>query len=163
MLPITAYIESYKNRFKRLQSKTTTLTFIISIANAVGLAYIGAWTISIQCWVYLGTFASLDPLLFEISIHFPNIFLAIICVTILDKITHGMLIVNQIGQKLVFSGIQKFDLWWWRKFRTQGPLSRGIFRAQQNMQSLSVYRRRQIILAGAAVCGVWYLYKLGMI
>ena len=153
------------DKFRRLKSKTngSNSILVISIANAIGIAYMCAWTISIQCWVYFGTFESLDPLAFELSIHFPNIFFAIICLTILDKITHGMLIINQIGQKLVFSAIQKFDLWWWRKFRTQGPLSRGIFRAQQNMQSLSVYRRRQIILAGAAVCGVWYLHKLGMI
>ena len=74
-----------------------------------------------------------------------------------------MLIINNIGQRIVFHYIQKFDLWWWRKYGVQGPLSRGLFRTQENFQNLSVYRRRQVILVGAAIVSVWSLYRLEMI
>ena len=155
----------YKNKFLKLQSKTngSKLVFTIAIANAFGGAFTASWFLSYHSWMYLGTFEKLHPVLFEVSIHFPNIYLMIICLTCLDKITHGMLIINNIGQRIVFHYIQKFDLWWWRKYGVQGPLSRGLFRTQENFQNLSVYRRRQVILVGAAIVSVWSLYRLEMI
>ena len=158
-------VKHFKNKFTKLQSKTngSKLVFAIAIANAFGVAFTTAWVLSYHSWMYLGTFEKLHPALFEVSIHFPNIYLMIICLTCLDKITHGMLIINNIGQRIVFHYIQKFDLWYWRKYNVQGPLSRGLFRAQENFQNLSVYRRRQVILVGAAIVSVWSLYRLEMI
>ena len=155
----------YKNKFLKLQSKTngSKLVFAIAIANAFGVAFTASWFLAYHSWMYLGTFENLHPALFEASVHLPNIYLAAICLICLDKITHGMLIINQIGQRFVFDLIQKFDLWYWRKYNVQGPLSRGLFNAQQNMQGLSVYRRRQVILVGGAIVSVWSLYRLGMI
>ena len=111
----------------------------------------------------LGSLEELHPFVFEISIHLPNIFLSVICLTVLDKITHGMLIVNQFAQKLVFKGIQKFDLYYWRKFRRQGPITNLLFRIQQNFQNMPIHKRRQVILGGAAVVAVWYCFEMGLI
>ena len=87
-------VEYFKNKFTKLQSKAngSKLIFAIAIANAFGVAYTASWFLSYHSWIYLGTFEKLHPALFEASIHFPNIYLMIICLTCLDKITHGMLL-----------------------------------------------------------------------
>lgn len=158
-------LKYYKNKFLKLQSKTngSKLVFTIAIANAFGVAFISAWVLSYHSWMYLGTFENLHPALFEASVHLPNIYLVAICLICLDKITHGMLIINNTGQRIIFHFIQKFDLWYWRKYNVQGPLSRGLFRAQQNIQGLSVYRRRQLILIGGIIVSIWSLHRWGMI
>ena len=161
---IIDYFYNYKKRFQVLRTKTSSnLTFWICIINSVGFAYMVSWWCSYYSWVALGSLETLHPLVFEISIHLPNIFLSVICLTVLDKITHGMLIVNQFAQKLVFKGIQKFDLYYWRKFRRQGPITNTLFRIQQNFQNMPIHKRRQVILGGAAVVAVWYCFEMGLI
>tara|TARA_Y100001936_G_scaffold195666_1_gene195959 strand:+ start:3225 stop:3713 length:489 start_codon:yes stop_codon:yes gene_type:complete len=156
------YLIHYKGKFEKLRKNAyaSNLTFGIAIINAIGISYMISWWASYYSWISLSYLEQVHPLLYEVSIHFPTIYLAIICLTILDRITHGMLLLNQIGQKLVFKGIQSFDLWWFRRYRTQGPLSQGLFRMQQNIHGLSVYRRRQLILGGAMVVAIWYCLKL---
>ena len=161
---IIDYFYNYKRRFQVLRTKTgSNLTFWICIINSVGFAYMISWWCSYYSWVALGSLEELHPLVFEISIHLPNIFLSVICLTVLDKITHGMLIVNQYAQKLVFKGIQKFDLYYWRKFRRQGPITNLLFRIQQSFQNMPMHKRRQVILGGAAVVAVWYCFEMGLI
>ena len=161
---IIDYFYNYKKRFQALRTKTgSNLTFWICIINSVGFAYMVSWWCSYYSWMALGSLQELHPLVFEISIHLPNIFLSVICLTVLDKITHGMLVVNQFAQKIVFKGIQKFDLYYWRKFRKQGPITSMLFRIQQNFQSMPIHRRRQVILGGAAVVAVWYCFELGLL
>jgi len=161
---IIDYFRNYKKKFQGIRKKTSSnLTFWICIINSVGVAYMVSWWCSYYSWMALGSLQELHPLVFEISIHLPNIFLSVICLTVLDKITHGMLVVNQYAQKLVFKGIQKFDLYYWRRFRKEGPIASMLFRIQQNFQNMPIHRRRQIILGSAAVITVWYCFEMGLL
>ncbi len=146
------------NQFKKLQVMAgSNLILFLSALNGLGVIYYLSWVAAVAIWNNMDTVTS--PLIMELSIQIPQILLVGFSLLALDKITLVMILVNKIGQKLVFHAIQSIDLRYWRK-NGSSPCANAIFALQQRFQQMSVYRKRQIIVVGAAVVAIWYLYKL---
>ena len=122
-------IQHYQKTFGNLRKKSgSSWIFIMSILNAIGISYLAAFHLSYYTWLYLGTIDRLHPLVWEFSMYLPAVYLIAIAVVSLDRITHAIISVNLVGQRIIFSAMQRFDLWYWRKYKKQGPLCQAIFR-----------------------------------
>ena len=158
------FLKNYLDKFKKIQSESdSSLTFFICLANAFGLAYVGSWIISYHTWIFLGKVESLNPLLFEFSIHFPTIYFGIICLTVLDKMTFGLLIVSQFYQKIILIAIQHFDVYWWRKTGRQSIISEKLWRFQNKLSKTSRSERNKIFLFFGSLLFLWYCFRLEII
>lgn len=85
--------------------------------------------------------------------------MAIIVITILDKITLGLIHVTHLGQKLVFHAIQRFDMWYYMKYKKQGPLTQGIWKFQQSLLRIDHRKKRQIIVTTLFIYAVYLCLK----
>ena len=59
--------------------------------------------------------------------------------------------------------MQRFDIWYWRKYRRNGPLCEGVFRIQTRILSWDRTKRNKIFLVAGVFLLVWYFYRLELI
>jgi len=158
---IKQYLQNYKNRFVLLKKRSRELNsvFSISLLNGIGISYLISWKLAFYSWLYLGEL-ELSPITWELLTYLPFMYMALISLTLLDKITLGVIHINSWGQKIIFKLMQKFDVWYFLKYRRQGPLTEAVFRLQQKMVSLDPLTKRRIIAVTVAIILVYYCLKI---
>lgn len=70
-----------------------------------------------------------------------------------------MILVHHYAMKPVFLGINKFDLWYWRKYKKESVLANAIWKSQGQFMGMDEQRKRQIIGIFLIGVGIYYLAK----
>ena len=161
---IEQFLQNYKNRFILLKKRSRELNsvFSISLLNGIGISYLISWKLAFYSWLYLGEL-ELSPITWELLTYPPFMYMVLISLTLLDKITLGVIHINSWGQKIIFNLMQRFDVWYFLKYRRQGPLTETVFRLQQNLISLDPLTKRRILVATIAIVAVYYCLKIEVI
>ncbi len=155
-----AFLTYYYNRFTNLRSKANSKPiFILSVLNALGVAYLASWHLAFHAWIALGENEKLNPYVWEISVYFPILFFSIISIFLLDRITLCFIQFNILAQKLIFEIISKFELIYWRKHRRSSPLINTIFKLQQRFQNIDDISRRRILIVGIIVGVIYFIFR----
>ena len=143
-------------KFKIIQkeAQNRSVSFHLSLVNAVGAAFVIAWKVTYFIWIVLGSY-ELSPTVWSLTTLFPYLITAAIAIAALDKLTLIMIHLTQIGQKIIYYGIQRFDTWYYLRYRRQGPLTEGIWRIQQRFVSLNQQRKRQIFVGTLSLYTVY--------
>ena len=140
-------------------SPTLNSVFSISLLNGIGISYLISWKLAFYSWLYLGEL-ELSPFTWELLTYLPFMYMALFSLTLLDKITLGVIHISSWGQKIIFKFMQKFDVWYFLKYRRQGPLTEAIFRLQQNLISLDPLTKRRIMIVTIAIIVAYYCLKI---
>ena len=74
-----------------------------------------------------------------------------------------MILVHHYAMKLVFLAINKFDLWYWVKYKKESVLANAIWKSQGQFMGMDKKRKRQIFLFFLVAVGLYYLVRLEMI
>ena len=109
-----------------------------------------AWKSSYLIWMVLGNY-ELSPIIWNLTTIFPYLIIAAIGLTVLDKITLIVIHLTHQAQKIVLYGIQRFDIWYYMRYRKQGPVTEAIWKLQQRFVSLNQQRKRQIFVGTLSV------------
>ena len=98
--------------------------------------------------------------LWESSTYLFLVYFAIICVTILDKMIVIFIHVHAFLNKITFKVINKLDMWLWKKTGKDSIISSALLRLQIKFQSMSLKRRRAVVLIAGALLVLFYAQRL---
>ena len=133
--------------------------------DSILLCYCVSWFLSYHSWVWLG---SLDvpktqstQLVWQASTHLPIIYFAILSMSILPQLTHAMILLQSLLMKITFFGINKFDMWYWRKFKKDSFLANSIWRTQLQLMGMDIRTKRKIGMIVLGLFGLYTLQRLG--
>ena len=158
------YISKIKETKKIARQKNIAIWYM-PLIDSLLITYFVSWMISYHSWIFLGNYQDLSGTsiqmkwLWEFSVHFPFVFWGILLVTVLPKLIHAMILVHHYAMKAVFLGINKFDLWYWRKYKKESVLANAIWKSQGQFMGMDKQRKRQIFVIFLIGVGIYYLVK----
>ena len=132
-----------------------SVNFTLALINSIGLTYVLSWKISFLFWSSL---KDLSPIEIELASHLPLMIFGILTLTLLPWIIRSMVIIAYYGQKIIFIGIQRFDLWYWKKYRQESLISESIWKVQNSIQKIDTAKKRLILVTVVSA----YTAYLGM-
>ena len=98
--------------------------------------------------------------LWELSTYLFLAYFAILCLTVLDRMIIIFIHIHAFLNRLTFKAINKIDMWLWKKTGKDSIISTALLRFQIKFQSLSLKKRRAIILTGGAFLIIFYAHRL---
>ena len=159
------YFQRIKNTKKFAREKNTHWIFPVFDALVISLLF--SWELSIGSWIILDRISQADVMqesfvkfLWESSTYLFLAYFAILCLTVLDRMIVIFIHVHAFLNRLTFKAINKIDMWLWRKTGKDSVISTALLRFQIKFQSLSLKKRRAIILTAGAFLIIFYAHRL---
>ncbi len=122
-----------------------------------------SWELSMGVWFVLDTWQSSQTYipwymdtLWQVSSFSLTIFMSIITFTILDKIILFFIFVHSFANKLVFKGINRLDMYLWRKTGKDSVVSNFMWKIQSKYMSRSKKQRKLLTIAFVGLIGTYY-------
>ena len=159
------YIKRIKDTKKLAREKSTLWVF--PLFDSLVISVLFSWELSVGSWLVLGKISEAGMLqesylkfLWESSTYLFLVYFAIICVTILDKMIVIFIHVHAFLNKITFKVINKLDMWLWKKTGKDSIISSALLRLQIKFQSMSLKRRRAVVLIAGALLVLFYAQRL---
>ena len=159
------YFQRIKNTRKFAREKNTHWIFPVFDALVISLLF--SWELSIGSWIILDRISQADVMqesfvkfLWESSTYLFLAYFAILCLTVLDRMIVIFIHVHAFLNRLTFKAINKIDMWLWRKTGKDSVISTALLRFQIKFQSLSLKKRRAVILTAGAFLIIFYAHRL---
>lgn len=162
------YISKIRDCKKYARQKNVAVWFI-PLFDSLIITYFVSWTISYHTWVFMGNFQDVAgssiymQWLWEASVYFPFMIWGGLVATVIPKLMRVMILVHHYAMKAVFIGINKFDLWYWRKYRKESFLANAIWKSQSQIMGIDKQRKRQIIMIFLVCVTLYYMLRLELI
>ncbi|KEQ56545.1 hypothetical protein SCCGRSA3_02034 [Marine Group I thaumarchaeote SCGC RSA3] len=162
------YISKLKDTKKIARQKNIAVWYM-PLIDSLLITYFVSWMISYHSWIFMGNFQELSnssihmKWFWEFSVYFPFVFWGILLVSVLPKLVHVMILIHHYIMKLVFVGINKFDLWYWRKYKKESVLANAIWKSQSQIMGMDKQRKRQIFVIFLAVVVAYYFVRLELL
>ena len=162
------YIRQFKECKKFAREKNVAIWFI-PLFDSILISYFVSWMISYHTWVLMGNYQDVAgtsiqmKLLWEFSIYLPFLIWGSLIVTVLPKLTRLMTYVHHYITKFVFIGINKFDMWYWRKYKKESVLANAIWKSQSKFMGIDKQRKRQIIVLFLVGVVIYYVVRLELV
>ena len=156
-------ISYYKKKFASLKKQANSeMIFAICILNSLSFLYLISWHASYHTWMYADQFP-LQQWQVEVLVHIPTLFFTALTMTTLSHVTRGMLYIVQISQKVVYWGILRLDMMFWKRYRKHSPISEGIWRFQIRYGQMSKQKKIRIFFVSSVVITLYMMYRGGFI
>ena len=126
-----------------------------------------AWQLAVGSWMLLGNLSEANvfqesflKFLWESSTYYFLVYFGIICLTVLDKIIVIFIHIHGFLNKMTFKAINKIDMWLWKKTGKDSIISSALLRLQIKFQSMSLKRRRAVVLIAGTLLVLFYAHRL---
>lgn len=162
---IKGYLENYFNKIKNTKalSATSGINWYIPLFNSLLITVVISFQLSNAVWYLLDSLQVNQvyqpwymSAMWELSSFSLIIFNTIILFTIQDKIIIAFIKLNSYLNKLIFKGISRFDLWYWKKYKKESVLTNSIFKIQSKFMSRSKNQRKLMTFAFVICLGMYY-------
>jgi hypothetical protein len=165
------YFKNYFTKIKETKSfarKKNIGIWFMPIMDSILILYGVSWFFSFHTWIILGDVIGpansyFTQFIWDISMHLPVIYFGIFTVTVIPKLSRIMIYVHYYLMQMTFKFIEKFDLWYWRKYKKDSILSNAIWRSQSQIMGLDIYAKRKIGFCILFLFGLYALQKLGLL
>ena len=166
---MTSYLRNYWQKIQdtRKFAREKNTIWILPVFDSLVISVLFAWQLSIGTWMLLGNLSTTNmfsesfiKFLWESSTYLFLVYFAIICLTILDKMIVIFIHVHAFLNKITFKVINKLDMWLWKKTGKDSIISSALLRFQIKFQSLSLKRRRAVVLIAGALLVLFYAHRL---
>jgi hypothetical protein len=165
---IKSYIGKLKDCKKFAREKNVAVWFI-PLIDSILITYFVSWMISYHTWVYLGEYQEIAgsslqmKWLWEFSVYLPFILWASFVLSVLPRLTKVMIYFHHYAGKAVFLAINKFDMWYWKKYRKESVLANAIWKSQSKFMGIDKQRKRQIIVLFLVGVVIYYVIRLELV
>ena len=159
------YFKSYFDKIKNTKTLASSsgVNWYISLFNSL-LITVGIGSILSQAVWYLLDSLQTNQIyqpyymsaMWELSSFSLIIFNTIILFTIQHRIIETLIKLNSYLNKLIFKGISRFDLWYWKKYKKESVLTNSIFKIQSKFMSRSKKQRKLMTFAFVICLGMYY-------
>ena len=160
------YFKSYFDKIKNTKTLASSsgVNWYISLFNSL-LITVGISSILSQAVWYLLDSLQTNQIyqpyymsaMWELSSFSLIIFNTIILFTIQHRIIEALIKLNSYLNKLIFKGISRFDLWYWKRYRKESILTNNIFKIQNKYMSRSKKQKKIINFAFVICLGMYYV------
>ena len=99
--------------------------------------------------------------IYEVSAYGQIILWGVLVITVLPLTSKMMCKIENIGQTLLFSAINKVDLFLWRRYKKESLIAQSIWKLQYKMQKQSIQNKRKLFLVVLAGFAIYSLHRLG--
>lgn len=162
------YISKIKHTKKIARQKNIAIWYM-PLIDSLLITYFISWMVSYHSWIFMGNYQDLAGIslqmkwLWEFSVYFPFVFWGLLLITVLPKLIHGMILFHHYIMKLVFIGINRFDLWYWRRYKKDSVLANAIWKSQGQIMGIDKQRKRQIFVIFLVAVALYYMIRLEII
>ena len=163
---IRQYFVNYFDRIKQTKKVARDKNVAIWLApvfNSLIFTIYLSWQLSIGTWIVLDTWQNAQTyipwymdILWKVSSFSLTIFMTIITFTILDKIILFFIYVHAYANKLILQGINKLDMYLWKKTGRDAVFANAIWKIQRKFMSKSKKQRKLMTIAFAGVMLSYY-------
>ena len=166
---MNSYLKNYFQRIKNTKkfAREKNTHWIFPVFDALVISVLFSWELSVGSWILLDRISQADVMqesfvkfLWESSTYLFLVYFAILCLTVLDKMIVIFIHIHAFLNRLTFKVINKIDMWLWKKTGKDSIISTALLRFQIKFQSLSLKKRRAIILTGGAFLIIFYAHRL---
>ena len=159
------YLQRIKDTKKLAREKNTP--WILPVFDSLVISVLFAWQMAVGSWMLLGNLSEAKVLqesflkfLWESSTYYFLVYFGIICLTVLDKIIVIFIHIHGFLNKMTFKAINKIDMWLWKKTGKDSVVATAMLRFQIKFQSLSLKKRRAIVLIAGMFLMLFYAHRL---
>ena len=166
---MTSYLRNYWQKIKDTKkfAREKNTIWILPVFDALVISVLFSWQLSVGAWILLGNLSTANmfsesyiKFLWESSTYFFLVYFGILCVTVLDKIIVIFIHLHSFLNNLTYKAINKIDMWLWRKTGKDSVIATAMLRFQIKFQSLSLKKRRAIVLIGGMFLILFYVQRL---
>ena len=166
---MTSYLRNYWQKIKDTKkfAREKNTIWILPVFDALVISVLFSWQLSVGAWILLGNLSTANmfsesyiKFLWESSTYFFLVFFGILCVTVLDKLIVIFIHLHSFLNNLTYKAINKIDMWLWRKTGKDSVIATAMLRFQMKFQSLSLKKRRAIVLIGGMFLILFYVQRL---
>ena len=166
---MTSYLRNYWQKIKDTKkfAREKNTIWILPVFDALVISVLFSWQLSVGAWILLGNLSTANmfsesyiKFLWESSTYFFLVYFGILCVTVLDKLIVIFIHLHSFLNNLTYKAINKIDMWLWRKTGKDSVIATAMLRFQIKFQSLSLKKRRAIVLIGGMFLILFYVQRL---
>ena len=166
---MTSYLRNYWQKIKDTKkfAREKNTIWILPVFDALVISVLFSWQLSVGAWILLGNLSTANmfsesyiKFLWESSTYFFLVFFGILCVTVLDKLIVIFIHLHSFLNNLTYKAINKIDMWLWRKTGKDSVIATAMLRFQIKFQSLSLKKRRAIVLIAGMFLILFYAQRL---
>ena len=159
------YWQKIQDTRKFAREKNTI--WILSVFDALVISVLFSWQLSVGTWMFLDNLSTANVLsessikfLWESSTYFFLIYFGILCVTVLDRLIVIFIHMHAFLNNLTYKAINRIDMWLWRKTGKDSVIATAMLKFQMKFQSLSLKKRRAIVLIAGMFLILFYAHRL---
>ena len=166
---MTSYLRNYWQKIKDTKkfAREKNTIWILPVFDALVISVLFSWQLSVGAWILLGNLSTANmfsesyiKFLWESSTYFFLVFFGILCVTVLDNLILIFIHLHSFLNNLTYKAINKIDMWLWRKTGKDSVIATAMLRFQMKFQSLSLKKRRAIVLIAGMFLILFYAQRL---
>ena len=166
---MTSYLRNYWQKIKDTKkfAREKNTIWILPVFDALVISVLFSWQLSVGAWILLGNLSTANmfsesyiKFLWESSTYFFLVFFGILCVTVLDKLIVIFIHLHSFLNNLTYKAINKIDMLLWRKTGKDSVIATAMLRFQMKFQSLSLKKRRAIVLIAGMFLILFYAQRL---
>ena len=166
---MTSYLRNYWKKIQdtRKFAREKNSIWILPVFDALVISVLFSWQLSVGTWIVLGNLSTANvfsesyiKFLWESSTYFFLMYFGILCLTVLDKIIVIFIHMHAFLNNLTYKAINKIDMWLWRKTGKDSVIATAMLKFQVKFQSLSLKKRRAIVLIAGMFLMLFYAHRL---
>ena len=166
---MTSYLRNYWKKIQdtRKFAREKNSIWILPVFDALVISVLFSWQLSVGTWMLLDKLSTSNvfsesyiKFLWESSTYFFLVYFGILCATVLDKLIVVFIHMHAFLNNLTYKAINKIDMWLWRKTGKDSVIATAMLRFQMKFQSLSLKKRRAIVLIAGMFLMLFYAHRL---
>jgi len=163
------YLKNYWQKIKATKkfAREKNTIWVLPVFDALVISVLFSWELSVGTWMFIEKIRIANILqesyikfLWESSTYFFLVYFGILCATVLDKLIVIFIHIHAFLNNLTYKAINKIDMWLWRKTGKDSVIATAMLRFQMKFQSLSLKKRRAIVLIAGMFLMLFYAHRL---